>query len=112
MQQKEEPPFSTSRHEGAVVATTASEDIPELDDEKIKNLFHDFLINHNSIDITPRKLRIMYYQVLFALSISAKGKGAFTDQLVEAMLNKSIGVEYKENISRAMSDIIEMSVPY
>lgn len=54
----------------------------------------------------------MYYQVLFALSISAKGKGAFTDQLVEAMLNKSIGVEYKENISRAMSDIIEMSVPY
>ena len=112
MQQKEEPPFSTSRHEGAVVATTASEDIPELDDEKIKNLFHDFLINHNSIDITPRKLRIMYYQVLFALSISAKGKGAFTDQLVEAMLNKSIGVEYKEDISRAMSDIIEMSVPY
>lgn len=54
----------------------------------------------------------MYYQVLFALSISAKGKGAFTDQLVEAMLNKSIGVEYKEDISRAMSDIIEMSVPY
>ena len=110
--QKEETPFSTSRHNGAIIATAASENISELDDEKIKNLFHDFLINHNSIDITPRKLRIMYYQVLFALSISAKGKGAFTDQLVEAMLNKSIGVEYKENISRAMSDIIEMSVPY
>ena len=110
--QREETPFSTSRHNGALIATAASENISELDDEKIKNLFHDFLINHNSIDITPRKLRIMYYQVLFALSISAKGKGAFTDQLVEAMLNKSIGLEYKEDISRAMSDIIEMSVPY
>ncbi len=110
--QKEETPFSTSRHNGAIIATAASENISELDDEKIKNLFHDFLINHNSIDITPRKLRIMYYQVLFALSISAKGKGSFTDQLVEAMLNKSIGLEYKEDISRAMSDIIEMSVPY
>lgn len=75
-------------------------------------MFHDFLINHNSIDITPRKLRIMYYQVLFALSISAKGKGSFTDQLVEAICYKSIGLEYKEDISRAMSDIIEMSVPY
>ena len=110
--QREETPFSTSRHNGALIATAASENISELDDEKIKNLFHDFLINHNSIDITPRKLRIMYYQVLFALSISAKGKGSFTDQLVEAMLNKSIGLEYKEDISRAMSDIIEMSVPY
>ena len=112
MQQKEEPPFSTSRHEGVIVATDVSEDIPELDDEKIKDLFHDFLISHNSIAITPRKLRIMYYQVLFALSISAKGKGSFNDQLVEAMLNKSIGLEYKEDISDAMSDIIEMSVPY
>lgn len=110
--QKEETPFSTSRHNGAIIATAASENISELDDEKIKNLFHDFLINHNSIDITPRKLRIMYYQVLFALSISAKGKGSFTDQLVEAITHKSIGLEYKEDISRAMSDIIEMSVPY
>lgn len=112
IQQKEVAPFSTSRLDGAIVATVASEDIPELDDEKIKNLFHDFLISHNSIEITPRKLRIMYYQVLFALSISAKGKGSFTDQLVESMLNKSIGLEYKEDISHAMSDIIEMSIPY
>lgn len=57
----------------------------------------------------------MYYQVLFALSLSSKrknGDGAFTDQLVEIMLNKYMRIEYDEDIERAMSDIIEMSVPY
>ena len=65
--------------------------------------------------ITPRKIRIMYYQVLFALSLSSKrgnGEGAFTDQLVEIMLNKYMEMEYDEDIEKAMSDIIEMAVPY
>ena len=111
--QKEEPPFSTSRQKGVFVATNALDDIPELNDERIEILFHEFLDNHKDLSaITPRKMRIMYYQVLFALSLSSKGNGAFTDQLVEVMLNKSMGLEYNEDIERAMSDIIEMSVPY
>lgn len=111
--QKEELPFSTSRQKGVFVATNASDDIPELNDERIEILFHEFLDNHKDLRaITPRKIRIMYYQVLFALSLSSKGNGAFTDQLVEVMLNKSMGLEYNEDIDSAMSDIIEMSVPY
>ena len=53
--------------------------------------------------------------MLFALSLSSKrgnGEGAFTDQLVEIMLNKYMEMEYDEDIEKAMSDIIEMAVPY
>lgn len=109
---QEVPPFSTFRNKEVLIATDASEDISELNDEKIEALFREFLISHDVSAITPRKLRIMYYQVLFAISLSAKGGGAFTDILVEAILKKSIGQNYEENIETAMSDIVEMVVPY
>lgn len=115
-EQKEEIPFSTARQKGAFIPTNASEEIPELNDERIESLFKDYFVSHrNSRTITPRKIRIMYYQVLFALSLSSKrgnGEGAFTDQLVEIMLNKYMEMEYDEDIEKAMSDIIEMAVPY
>ena len=115
-EQKEEIPFSTARQKGAFIPTNASEEIPELNDERIESLFKDYFVSHcNLRTITPRKIRIMYYQVLFALSLSSKrgnGEGAFTDQLVEIMLNKYMEMEYDEDIEKAMSDIIEMAVPY
>lgn len=115
-EQKEEIPFSTARQKGAFISTNASEEIPELNDERIESLFKDYFVSHRNLrTITPRKIRIMYYQVLFALSLSSKrgnGEGAFTDQLVEIMLNKYMEMEYDEDIEKAMSDIIEMAVPY
>ncbi len=115
-EQKEEIPFSTARQKGAFIPTNASEEIPELNDERIESLFKDYFVSHRNLrTITPRKIRIMYYQVLFALSLSSKrgnGEGAFTDQLVEIMLNKYMEMEYDEDIEKAMSDIIEMAVPY
>lgn len=115
-EQKEEIPFSTARQKGAFIPTNASEEIPELNDERIESLFKDYFVSHRNLrTITPRKIRIMYYQVLFALSLSSKrgnGEGAFTDQLVEIMLNKYMEMEYDEDIEKAMYDIIEMAVPY
>ena len=115
-EQKEEIPFSTARQKGTFIPTNASEKIPELNDERIESLFKDYFVSHRNLrTITPRKIRIMYYQVLFALSLSSKrgnGEGAFTDQLVEIMLNKYMEMEYDEDIEKAMSDIIEMAVPY
>lgn len=115
-EQKEKIPFSTARQKGAFIPTNASEEIPELNDERIESLFKDYFVSHRNLrTITPRKIRIMYYQVLFALSLSSKrgnGEGAFTDQLVEIMLNKYMEMEYDEDIEKAMSDIIEMAVPY
>lgn len=72
-EQKEEIPFSTARQKGAFIPTNASEEIPELNDERIESLFKDYFVSHRNLrTITPRKIRIMYYQVLFALSLSSK----------------------------------------
>ena len=54
----------------------------------------------------------MYYQLLFALSLFAKGGGAFTGRITETMLMKSACLQYDQDIETAMSDIIDMTVPY
>lgn len=105
-------PFSTFRHKDSLVVTAESDEITVLDDKRIKELFNDFLINHKGIDFTPRKIRIMYYQLLFGLSLSSKGGGAFTDTIVEAILKKSAGIATDKDTESAMSDLIEMAVPY
>lgn len=107
----EEIPFSTYRKKESLVATTAN-GVTELNDENIKEIFQDYLMNHGSKNFTPRKIRIMYYQLLFALSLSAKGGGAFTDRIAETMLMKSAGLQYDQDKETAMSDIIDMAVPY
>ena len=104
-------PFSTNRKKESLVATAAN-GVIELNDENIKEIFQDFLLNHGCKDFTPRKIRIMYYQLLFALSLSAKGGGAFTDRIAETMLMKSAGLQYDHDKETAMSDIIDMAVPY
>lgn len=104
-------PFSTNRKKESLVATTAN-GVIELNDENIKEIFQDFLMNHGGKNFTPRKIRIMYYQLLFALSLSAKGGGAFTDRIAETMLMKSAGLQYDNDKETAMSDIIDMAVPY
>ena len=104
-------PFSTYRKKESLVATAAN-GVIELNDENIKEIFQDFLMNHGSKNFTPRKIRIMYYQLLFALSLSAKGSGAFTDRIAETMLMKSAGLQYDNDKETAMSDIIDMAVPY
>lgn len=104
-------PFSTYRKKESLVATAAN-GVIELNDENIKEIFQDFLMNHSSKNFTPRKIRIMYYQLLFALSLSAKGSGAFTDRIAETMLMKSAGLQYDHDKETAMSDIIDMAVPY
>ena len=104
-------PFSTYRKKESLVATAAN-GVIELNDENIKEIFQDFLMNQGSKNFTPRKIRIMYYQLLFALSLSAKGSGAFTDRIAETMLMKSAGLQYDHDKETAMSDIIDMAVPY
>lgn len=110
--ESERIPFSTFRKKESMVVTANTDNVTELNDENILNIFQDFLINQGNKGFTPRKLRIMYYQLLFALSLSAKGGGAFTDSIAEKMLMKSAGIPFEQDIETAMSDIIDMSVPY
>lgn len=111
-EQQTETPFSTFRYKESFVATSTSEETPNLNDEKIEELFKDFIHSHHQMRLTPRKIRIMYYQLLFATNISSKGGGVFTSKIAETMLKKSAGLEYEEDTETAMSDIIEMAAPY
>lgn len=105
-------PFSTSRSEGSFAATSSSNEIPKFDDNYIYEIMKDFLFKHQNIEFTPRKIRIMYYRLLFANNIIASGKARITYEIAIKILEKS--VNFKENISnnKAMSDVIHCVVPY
>lgn len=59
-------PFSTYRSNKSFVVVDNAENINELDDTMIKEIMADFLEQHEDVEITPRKIRIMYYRLLFA----------------------------------------------
>ena len=73
---------------------------------------NEFVQKNKSSNITPRKLRIMYYQLLFANNLASKRGVTSTEKLIDNLLEKSLtGIE--QNIhSQALGDIIEMAVPY
>lgn len=107
-----EPPYSESREKHSMVATSGSDEIPILSDETIAKLIDDFMKNQKLEGLTPRKIRIMYYQLLFASSLVAKYGGRFTDDIVTKMLQKSAGLSCHMDIDEALSDVVDMAVPY
>lgn len=105
-------PFSTYRGNRSFVATDTAETIHELDDTMIKEIMADFLKQHEDVEITPRKIRIMYYRLLFAKNIIAAGNGKITRSMVLQILAKSINPNIGLNIHDSMSDVIQTVVPY
>lgn len=105
-------PFSTSRPEGSFAATSTSNEIPKFDDNYIYEIMKDFLFKHQNIEFTPRKIRIMYYRLLFANNIIASGKARITNDVAIKILEKSVNYKESVGINNAMSDVIHCVVPY
>ena len=105
-------PFSTSRSEGSFAATSSSNGIPKFDDNYIYEIMKDFLFKHQNIEFTPRKIRIMYYRLLFANNIIASGKARITYETAIKILEKSVNYKEPVGINNAMSDVIHCVVPY
>lgn len=106
------PPYSTHRVNGSFVVGKVNEMVSVLDDGVIKDIMADFLTLHKDIEINPRKIRIMYYRLLFAKNIIASGKGKMTKSTVLQILDKSIGTNIDLDIDNAMSDVVQTVVPY
>lgn len=104
--------FDTDRQEDSLYATSPNEQPIIFSDIEIYKAICEFVSKNKSANITPRKLRVMYYQLLFANNLAAKRGVVLTAQLIEDLLNRSLtGV--KDNASnQALGDIIEMVVPY
>lgn len=105
-------PFSTYRSNNSFIVEDATNTINELNDTMIKEIMADFLKQHEDVEITPRKIRIMYYRLLLAENIIAAGKGKITKSLVLQILAKSIDFNVDLGINDSMSDVIQIVVPY
>lgn len=104
--------FDTYRQEDALYIANSDETPIKLSDIEMYRAINEFVQKNKSSNITPRKLRIMYYQLLFANNLASKRGVTLTEKLIDNLLEKSLtGIE--QNIhSQALGDIIEMAVPY
>ena len=104
--------FDTDRQEDALYIANSNETPIRLSDIEMYKAINEFIQKNKSSNITPRKLRIMYYQLLFANNLASKRGVTLTEKLIDNLLKKSLtGIE--QNIhSQALGDIIEMAVPY
>lgn len=107
-----ETPYSTYRKNASIIPVSASEEEKEINDTIIEDILNEFITNYNGT-LTPRKLRILYYRLLMAINIAAAGGGAMTREIAMKILNQSTKVNVKnESTDTALSDIVEMVVPF
>jgi len=72
------------------------------------------LINDNKKQLTPRKIRIIYYRILLANNIICnKEDSMITETLIKNIFNLSVGNKIEKNDnSEELSDVLNMVVPY
>ena len=101
-----------NRQKEAIYIDRPTDEQLALSDKEIYKIISDFLSKNESINITPRKLRIMYYQLLFANNIASKHGIVLPENLIFDLLNKSLTGTEEHSKDLALSDIIEIAVPY
>lgn len=107
-------PISVFREEGSWVAVSDTAEPQIMDDNTIYRIIDEFLSGNNNEIFTPRKLRIMYYRLLYANNILSSKKIGITKEIAKMILKKSINYEEKININinKSLSDVIPTVVPY
>ena len=86
--------------------------INELTDKEIYLHITSFLYKQQHKTLTPRKLRIIYYRLLFANNLIANGNGEFPASIMDEILNKSIDYKHNTDNNAIYADIINTVVPY
>ena len=70
-------------------------------------------IKENNIEgLTPRKIRIIFYRLLFANNIIAAGNGYCTEDTINHIIIASLNDNPEIETAMAFSDVIKMVVPY
>ncbi len=104
--------FNIDRQVGALYVTKPDDSPITLSDRELYAIISNFLTKNIAKNITPRKLRIMYYQLLFANNLASKHGVVLTEKLIEDLLLKSLTGNGNDQSNQALGDIIEMAVPY
>ncbi len=101
-----------NRQKEAIYIDRPTDEQLVLSDKEIYKIIGDFLSKNESTNTTPRKLRIMYYQLLFANNIASKHGIVLPENLIYDLLKKSLTGTEEHSKDLALSDIIEIAVPY
>lgn len=101
-----------NRQREAIYIARPTDEQLVLSDKEIYKIISDFLSINESTNITPRKLRIMYYQLLFANNIASKHGIVLPENLIYDLLKKSLTGTEEHSKDLALSHIIEIAVPY
>lgn len=85
----------------------------ELTDNTLGEYLSKYLKENKIVELTPRKIRIIYYRLLFANNIMASGKALIKDETLDKIIQLSIRDDHSDfDIDIAGSDVVGMVVPY
>lgn len=107
-------PYSTARREGSLHVFHGQPQEKSIDENIITDWLKRFVNNEKNSSITPRKLRIIYYRMLFANNLLAdENEVYFTVQFAKSIFDHSIHRKIDDTmIDKCLSDVLEMVVPY
>ena len=106
-------PFSASREKHSLIAISGDEELVELTDKKLGEYIGKYLENNKIVELTPRKIRIIYYRLLFANNIMASGKALIKEETLDKIIKLSLNDDFSNfDIDTAGSDVVGMVVPY
>lgn len=107
------PHFSANRKKRSLIAVPDEEEFVELTDSKIGEYVGKYLEENKIVGLTPRKIRIIYYRLLFANNIVASSKALIREETLEKIVKLSINFDHSIlDIDNVGSDVIDMVVPY
>ncbi|WP_462358187.1 P-loop NTPase fold protein [Phocaeicola coprocola] len=106
-------PFSTNREKHSFKANHGNKELAELTDNTLGEYLSKYLKENKIVGLTPRKIRIIYYRLLFANNIMASGKALIKDETLDKIIQLSIRDDHSDfDIDIAGSDVVGMVVPY
>lgn len=106
-------PFIASREKHSLIAISGDEELVELTDRKLGEYIGKYLENNKIVELTPRKIRIIYYRLLFANNIMASGKALIKEETLDKIIKLSLNDDFSNfDIDTAGSDVVGMVVPY
>jgi hypothetical protein len=109
----DEHPYSTNRPERSLYALDSKQQDSPINEKIIIEWLQKFVEQKKNCYLTPRKLRIIYWRMLFASSIMAdENQVYFTEKIAQNIFNQSISRDGNISLNECFSDILEMVVSY
>ncbi len=111
--QQSESPYNLNRSKGKDTPINEEDTINlVLDDSEIEKELTK-LIESNLIVLTPRKIRVIYYRILLASNIISINKDVkIRSNIIKDIFDLSIGMNKDVKEKEALTDVINMVVPY